>query len=401
MNNETRKYWLNMLLKLVDPVLKNFSARTLHQNLVLETGGPDREKYKGLEILGRTLSGLSPWLETPALEEKEETLRRRYAALAREAIDAATDPESPDYCVFSSGKKILLEQWLVDAAHLALAIVRAPTELGEKLPDRVKENLANALRKTRNIRAGFSNWLLFSAMVEAGLYVLGEDYDVMRVDFAIRQIEQWYVGDGFYMDGPRFQFDYYNSFVIQPMYATLVKLFRSHYDEKHQLYSRDMSVGDKMEKFALPRLKRYARIQEMSIAPDGTFPPFGRSIVYRCGAFQALAQAAWWECLPGEVSPAMARRALTKVICKTLEADGTFNENGWLVIGLCGHQPNLAEPYITTASLYACTQVFLPLGLPADHPFWADPEEATTSEKIYSGENLRADHVLIPDDTLY
>ena len=400
MNNETRTYWLDMLLKLADPVLKNFSARTLHQNLVLETVAPDREKYKGLEILCNVISGLAPWLETPALEKEEESLRRQYAALAREAIDAATDPESPDYCVFGSGKKIWNEQWLVNAAILAMGIVRAPTELGEKLTDRIKQNLVNALRKTRNIRAVFNNWLLFSAMVEAGLYVLGVDYDVMRVDFAIRQIEQWYVGDGFYMDGPRFQFDYYNS-LIQSEYTTLIRLFHGNYVEKHHLYSREMPVGDKMEKLALPRLKRYARIQEMSIAPDGSFPPFGRSITNRCGAFQALAQAAWWECLPSEVSPAMARCALTKVICKTLETSGTFDENGWLTIGLCGHQPNLAQPYITTASLYSCLQVFLPLGLPADRPFWADPDEPTTWEKMYSGKNLHADYPLVPDDTLY
>ncbi|MBQ7726224.1 MAG: DUF2264 domain-containing protein [Clostridia bacterium] len=401
MSTTDRKYWLDMLLKLADPVLKQFAARTLHANLNMEVGGPDREKYKGLEILGRTLSGLSPWLETPAADREEESLRCQYADLAREAINSATDPESPDYCVFNSGEKVWNEQWLVDAAHLALGIVRAPKELGESLPDKVKENLANALRKTRNIRAVFNNWLLFSATVEAALYVLGEDYDVMRVDFAIRQMEEWYIGDGFYMDGPRFQLDYYNGFVIQPMYVTLINLFHGNYVEKHHLYSRDMPVGDKMLKLALPRLKRYARIQEMSIAPDGSFPPFGRSIIYRCGAFQALAQAAWWEMLPKEVTPAMARCALTKVIRKTLEADGTFDENGWLAIGLCGHQPNLAHPYITTASLYACSQVFLPLGLPEDRPFWADDAELTTWEKMYSGDNLHADYPLSLDDTLY
>ncbi len=401
MSTECRKYWLDMLLKLSDPVLQNFSNRTLHKNLKLEVAGPDREKYMGLEILGRTLSGLSPWLETPALDSEEEALRLKYAAMARAAIDAATDPESPDYCIFNSGAKTWNEQWLVDAAHLALAIVRAPIELGEQLPERVKKNLADSLRKTRNIRAVFNNWLLFSALVEAGLYVLGEDYDVMRVDFAVRQMEQWYAGDGFYKDGTHFQLDYYNGFVIQPMYTCLIKLFSKNYIEKHHLYSRENPVGNKMEALAMKRIQRYARIQEMSVSPDGSFPPFGRSIVYRCGAFQALAQVALWNMLPKEVTPAMARCALTKVIHKTLDAQGTFTDDGWLAIGLCGHQPSLAQPYITTASLYACSQVFLPLGLPENDPFWADDDEKITWEKIYSGENLNSDHPLIPDDKIY
>ena len=54
-------------------------------------------------------------------------------------------------------------------------------------------------------------------MVEAGLARLGARWDRTRVDYALRQHEQWYVGDGHYGDGPAFHWDYYNSYVIQPM----------------------------------------------------------------------------------------------------------------------------------------------------------------------------------------
>ena len=135
----------------------------------------------------------------------------------------------------------------------------------------------------------------------------------------------------------------------------------------------------------------------MNISPDGSFPPVGRSIVYRCGAFQPLALAAVLENLPGEVTPAMARCALTKVIKKTMDAENTFNADGWLNLGLCGHQNNLAEFYITTASVYLCTQAFLPLGLSPDSSFWSDPDEKTSWEKIYSSENIMADHAMIDE----
>jgi hypothetical protein len=36
------------------------------------------------------------------------------------------------------------------------------------------------------------------------------------------------------------------------------------------------------------RAKRYAAVQERMIGPDGTFPPIGRSLAYRCGAFHLL-----------------------------------------------------------------------------------------------------------------
>lgn len=401
MADECRKFWVDMLTKMAEPVLRNFSQRTLHENFKPEILADDREKYMGLEILGRTLAGMAPWLETPALDPQEEKKRIIYAEMARESIDAATDTESPNYCHFASGEKSWNEQWLVDSSYLALAIVRAPVELGKKLPDRVKTNLINAFLKTRNIRAVFNNWVLFSAMIEAGLYVLGADYDIMRVDYAIRQIEQWYTGDGLYADGPRFQLDYYNSYAIQPMYTHLVKLFSNNYVEMHHIYSKLHPVGEKIYKLTMTRFKRYARIQEMSISPDGSYPPFGRSIVYRCGAFQTLAQAALWEMLPKEVTPAMARCALTKVIKKTLCAKDTFSSDGWLQIGLCGHQPRLAQTYITTASLYMATLAFLPLGLSENNRFWSDKDEKITWEKIYSGKNVRSDHPLLTDEIIY
>jgi len=66
------------------------------------------------------------------------------------------------------------------------------------------------------------------------------------------------------------------------------------------------------------------------IGPDGSFPPIGRSIAYRCGAFHALAQAALRKRLPEGVSPAQVRGALTAVIRRSIDAPETFDANGWL-----------------------------------------------------------------------
>ena len=77
-----------------------------------------------------------------------------------------------------------------------------------------------------------------------------------------------------------------------------------------------------------------------------------------------------------------------------IEAPGTFDANGWLQIGFCGHQPALGEGYISTGSLYLCTAGLLPLGLPPDDEFWSAPAAKWTSQKIWSGENLSADHAM-------
>jgi hypothetical protein len=144
----------------------------------------------------------------------------------------------------------------------------------------------------------------------------------------------------------------------------------------------------------LERAQRYASVQERTIGPDGSFPPIGRSLAYRCGAFQALAQIALRRALPDEIPPAQARGALTAVIQRTLDAPGTFDDNGWLTIGFCGNQPGVGESYISTGSLYLCTVAFLPLGLPASDPFWASPAQPWTSKRAWSGQPFPIDHAL-------
>jgi hypothetical protein len=86
--------------------------------------------------------------------------------------------------------------------------------------------------------------------------------------------------------------------------------------------------------------------------------------------------------------------AIAAIIQRTLGANGTFDAAGWLQIGLAGHQPALGEPYISTGSLYLAACVFLPLGLPASDPFWSGPSLPWTSQRIWSGEDVKADHAI-------
>jgi len=69
-----------------------------------------------------------------------------------------------------------------------------------------------------------------------------------------------------------------------------------------------------------------------------------------------------------------------------------FDENGWLVPGIIGRQEELAEGYINIGSLYLCSAVFLPLGLPPEDPFWSAPDEDWTGKKIWSGAPSMIDH---------
>lgn len=366
---EDRAYWVDVLHRIANPVLSALAERRLKRTMPVEGQIADRPLYTHLEALGRLLAGLAPWLEKGPSNGEEGQLRERYAQLARAAIDAGTDPESPDFMNFSEGF-----QPIVDTAFLAHALLRAPNELWEKLDEQVKRNVAAALKATRTRKPWFNNWLLFSAMIETALYRIGEpDWDAMRIDYALKQHEQWYLGDGTYGDGPEYHADYYNSFVIHPMLIDITETVHELYPEWGQMRER-----------VLKRAQGYADIQERSISPEGTFPVHGRSLAYRFGAFQLLAQIAYRNELPEGTESAQVRCALTAVIRRMIEAPGTFDTEGWLTIGFCGHQPSIGETYISTGSLYLCSTVFLPLGLPAGDPFWQGEAE-WTSKKAWSG----------------
>ena len=377
MRTDIRKGWLDALLKIVTPVLDALEAGELKAKLPLSFHG-DRAEFAPLEAFGRSMLGLAPWLEadSAALDADERELQVQYRRKALRCIEMAADPASADFMNFDKGG-----QPLVDAAFLAHATLRAPSALADALSPEARKHLADAFRSSRKIMPGSNNWLFFSAMVEAGLFVLGEPYDKMRVMYALRTFRKWYMGDGVYGDGAMMHCDYYNSFVIHPMYTDLVRIF-----------SGEMGEIDKMRPEVTARSSRYASVLERMIGPEGSYPVIGRSICYRFGAFQMLSQAALQHMLEPCLSPASVRCALTAVIRRVMAAPDMFDENGWLRPGVYGYQPELAEGYINIGSLYLCSAVFLPLGLvPADE-FWSGAEEDWSGRKVWSGGHITIDH---------
>lgn len=375
----TRMDWVHLLEQVAKPVLEAAADGQLQQLMPVEAApghAPDRRRVTCLEALARTLAGLAPWLESGPSDGEEGHLRARLTQLARQSITTGVVKGTPAYLSFGEDR-----QTIVDAGFLALALCRAPRALRDGLSTAARLHLANAFRATHQQSPPFNNWLLFAAMIEAALFQLGEPWDRVRVDYALREHATWFLGDGTYGDGPHYHADYYNSFVIHPFLLALMDIVQT----QDEAWSAMLpSIHD--------RARRYAALQERMIAPDGTFPAVGRSLTYRCGAFHLLADITRREALPESLTPEQVRSALSAVLRRTLLAPRTFDERGWLQIGLAGHQPALGETYISTGSLYLCTAVFLPLALPPQDRFWNGPEVPWTSVNVWSGEDTNTDH---------
>jgi hypothetical protein len=92
------------------------------------------------------------------------------------------------------------------------------------------------------------------------------------------------------------------------------------------------------------------------------------------------------------VKPSQARGALTPVITRTLDAPETFDADGWLRIGFCGHQPGVGETYISTGSLYLCSVAFPAARAAASDSLLGDAAFPFTQQRAWSGQAFPIDH---------
>ena len=387
-----REYWCEQAYKMAQPVLENMAKGELQKNMQTEFSPSfdnRNRKVVYMETFGRLMAGIAPWLALPdsvfgssAAEQKELAQVRQLREWALASYKNSVDPESPDYLCWG-----VAGQNLVDAAYIAESFIRAYDALWVPLDKVTKERYIKEFKKLRSIEPPYTNWFLFSSTIEsfiakaAGL----REYDDFRVMMTIRKVEEWYVGDGWYADGPVFAFDYYSSYVFHAMYLeTLQNMIDARANtrlEYRKYYDR-----------ALKRAQKFSIILERFISPEGTFPVIGRSTPYRMAAMQPLALMAWYQTLPRELSNGQVRAALTQVMHRMYDQQQNYNEGGFLTIGFCGHQPETADWYTNNGSLYMTSLSLMPLGLPANHDFWTCKAEPWTQVKAWGGQPFPKDH---------
>ncbi len=376
---EDRALWVSILNKMATPVLSNMSQGLLQKNMPVEYSpiwDGRNKKVAYMECFGRLLSGLAPWLALPADTTEEGKLRSTLTAQTLASLAQAVDPKSPDLLLWDKEG-----QPLVDAAYIAQTFLVAPGTFWDPLDTTTKQRYIDNFIGLRRITPPNNNWVLFAAMKEAFLCQIGADYSQDIIDGALLKIDAWYVGDGWYSDGPHFHFDYYNGYVIQPMLLHVLKVMVAHGKRPSTEYD-----------LALKRMQRYAEYLERFISPEGAYPTFGRSATYRVGVFQPLGHLALADQLT--LPPAQVRSALTAVIKRMFAQPGIFTNDGWMQLGFAGHQPVIADWYSNSGSMYIASLGFLALGLPETHAFWLGPHTEWTQCLAWSGAPFKKDYAV-------
>lgn len=378
-----RSYWTGLAEKIASPVLDAMSQGKLRTTMQVElspTWDGRNKRVAYMETFGRLMAGIAPWLSLPDDDTAEGKVRRSLREKALRSYVRAVDPDDPDYLLWQGEG-----QALVDAAYVAESFLRGFDSLWMPLDSVTKSRYIKEFTGMRRIDPPYTNWLLFSSVIESFLARAGAECDQYRVNSAIRKTEEWYTGDGWYADGPEFSFDYYSSYVFHPMLLETLQAMD------------DSGVHTRLDyrhyhKRALRRAQKFAIVLERMISPEGTFPVFGRSILYRMATMQPLALMAQYGALPAGLSNGQVRAGLTDVMHRMFDGKENFNEGGFLTIGFTGKQPGAADWYTNNGSLYMTSLVFLPLGLPASHPFWTDARKPLTSQKAWGGMPFPKDH---------
>lgn len=379
-----RAYMAGLLQRMTEPVLSAMARGELVKKFELEVsptwdGRDKRVSY--FECFARLIAGAAPWLALPDDGTPEGATRKRLLDMARQSYVNSVDPTSPDRLMWEGPGQVL-----VDSAYYTNALMRAPQALWEPLDAATKRRIVDHIKSLRRIEPPYINWMLFAAMNEAWLMSIGEAYDPMRMNVAIRKVNEWYVGDGWIKDGETFHFDYYGSYVMHPMLCEILEVLEQH---KGSFWN---GKPDEMRALAFKRMQRFSEHLERFVSPEGTFPMFGRSLTYRTAAFQPLALLALRKQLPDKLPEGQVRSAMRAVHERIFSAPSNFTKGGFLTIGFVGAQPELGDWYSNNGSMYITSASFLPLGLPATDSYWTAPAHDWTQKRAFAGAKFSKDY---------
>ncbi|MFH8281279.1 DUF2264 domain-containing protein [Streptomyces antibioticus] len=269
-------------------------------------------------------------------------------------------------------------QPLVEAASIALALRLTRPLLWDRLDDAVRRRAADWLGDALTAQPWPCNWELFPVTVGGFLESVGHVPEASRaaIDRGLERIEAWYVGDGWYSDGPGRAFDYYNGWAMH-LYPVL-----------HAWLAKDQDLlslyGDRLE----AHLASYARL----FGGDGAPLRQGRSLTYRF----ATAAPLWLGALTGRTPlPAGETRRLASGALKHFLERGAVDPHGLLTLGWHGPDTSVLQGYSGPASPYWASKGFLGLLLPPDHEVWTAGEEPGPAEREDAATPLTAPNWLL------
>lgn len=285
-------------------------------------------RIDAMEGCSRVFPTLAAWLhgipESDGMMNGLNGQRWDIATLLKTAFLAGTRPGHPGYW----GRLHDYDQRICESADLALALWLSKQWVWETLTTDQKQQIFSWFHQVRDKKTADNNWHLFGLLVDVVLQDLGDTSGIDRDKYA--RIKTFYVGDGWFRDGPQGNYDYYNAWGF-------------HY----ALYWIDQINPQFDRHFIYEALQQFTAAYRHLITPEG-IAFFGRSACYRLAASAPLVALASQS--PSAETLGEARRAL-EVTLRYFIANGAMKA-GAPTQGLFAHDARLVDNYSGPASSF-------------------------------------------------
>ncbi|KZV79094.1 hypothetical protein EXIGLDRAFT_689159 [Exidia glandulosa HHB12029] len=348
---KTRDDLAKFLRSLLDPLAQHTSPGGALLTLGA-TGTHYDERAAQLEGFSRPLWGLGSLLAGGGTYDGVERWVRGFAS--------GSNPDSEEFWGPMRDK----DQRMVECSAIGFTLTIAREAIWDPLSDEAKANLEAWLGGMMAKSMPDTNWLWFRVFANLGLSRVGsKHFDAARMAKDLDRLDSYYIADGWSRDGPDgLQLDYYSSsFAIQFAQLVYAKLAANDDPERSKKYKE--------------RAARFALDFAHYFDDQGRAIPFGRSSTYR------FAQASFWGALAYadvELPAPLTWGAVKGYLLRNLRwwlTQPFLSGDGIVTIGFGYPNHNMTENYNSPGSPYWCCKAFLPLALPADHPFWTSAEE--------------------------
>ena len=361
----TRAHWEYILARMTYGYAKiaersGSPARVLYPDD--RRGLPD--SVDAIESFARIASAWGAWLRNPT-NSANLTFQGHeidLEILLRQALLEGTNPSNP-YTYW--GDITHLDQRIVESADIAVAIWMSRERVFNKMTGAEQEQVINWLAQVDGKGTYTDNWILFTAMAQAVRHHLGFPSPVDDLDNRLMQIGEFYRGDGWYVDGPTDEFELYNAWMFGWHYLLWTWIDGDRRpDHRQQVLERGRSFIEGFSHF---------------FGANGSYPAWGRSIVYRFGALAPFAVGHFLKIAPDD--PGLLRR-LSSGCLRYFYDHGMFDPAEHFVRqGYHGNFPPAAEAYISPGSPYWCCHGLFALTFDRDDPFWTATESPLPVER--------------------
>ena len=352
----SRNDYCRILFRYLDPLRDRFSD-DCSRLFIGRTSAQYEDEVIPMEAWARPLWGLAPFWAGGGCDAQFEEIYRC-------GLIAGTNPYAPSYW----GTCRDHDQRFIEMEAIVYALHLVPHVLWDPLGAKDRNHVIAWLDQVNAHTTPDSNWRFMRVLVNLLKRRLGYPADVAMIAEDLGRLAQFYVGGGWYSDGPRRLgvLDYYNS-------------FSTHFDA---LLCLALGAGELRDpactafaRSVEERVRLFASECALLFADDGQGVPYGRSLTYRFAQSAVFSLAAAMRMDLGSALPPSVQKGIAGRNIRWFKPERICDGSGVQSIGYAYPNLHMAENYNAPGSPYWSLKSFAFLSLPEDDGFWSLEEE--------------------------